>query len=153
MARHNHNDIKDMTKGNSCRRCYSPDFVNTVAKSIVTKLMIEQKYRDPKYSAKRLAEDIGINQRHVSAIMKLRFQRNYAQMVSEMRVHEAMYMLQDEHFINMTMEDIAINTGFSTRQSFYAAFYRMTRQTPLDYRQIHISPANWHGLDEETNEV
>lgn len=153
MARHNRNDTKDMAKSNSCRRGYSPDFVTAVAKSIITKLMIEQKYRDPKYSAKRLAEDIGINQRYVSAIMKLRFQRNYAQMVSEMRVHEAMYMLQDEHFIKMTMEDIAINTGFATRQSFYAAFYRMTRQTPLDYRKTHASSADLNDLDEETNEV
>lgn len=33
------------------------------------------------------------------------------------------------------MEDIALNVGFSNRQSFYSAFYKRTGMTPREFRQ------------------
>ena len=112
----------------------SPEFVEDLARKVIAKLMIEQKYRDPNYSAKQLAADTGVNSRHISAVISLRFQQNYAQLVGEMRIHEAKYMLQDGNFNNMTMEDIATNVGFTTRQSFYATFYKICGITPREYR-------------------
>lgn len=121
----------------SYRSAVTPEFVEKVAQKIILKLMIEQKYRDPKYSAKRLAGDIDVNTRHISAVVNLRFQMNYSGLVSQMRIYEAKYMLQDRNFDNMTVEDIATNVGFSTRQSFYATFYRLCGITPKEYRLAH----------------
>ena len=137
MAKYNITEKKEKAKTLSYRNSVSSDFVEDIARKIVSKLMIEQKYRDPNYSAKRLADDIGVNSRHVSAVINLRFQQNYAQMVGLMRIQEARYMLQDSNFGKMTMEDIAVNVGFTTRQSFYAAFYRLTGMTPKEYRQLY----------------
>ena len=134
MAKYNITEKKEKTKTLSYRNSVTPEFVQDIAKKIITKLMIEQKYRDPNYSAKRLAEEIGVNARQISAVVSMRFQQNYSQMVGEMRIQEARYMLQDSNFKDMTMEDIAINVGFTTRQSFYAAFYRLTGITPREYR-------------------
>lgn len=139
MAKYNLNPKKDKVKTLSYRNSVTPTIVEDIAKNIIMKLAIEQKYRDPKYSAKRLANDIGVNMRHISAVINMRFQQNYAQLVGEMRIHEAKYMLQDSHFANMTMEDIAINVGFTTRQSFYAAFYRQCGMTPREYKLTHRS--------------
>ena len=134
MAKYNLNQKKDKVKTLSYRNSVTPTIVEDIAKNIIMKLAIEQKYRDPKYSAKRLADDIGVNMRHISAVINMRFQQNYAQLVGKMRIYEAKYMLQDSHFDKMTMEDIAINVGFTTRQSFYAAFYRQTGITPREYK-------------------
>ena len=139
MAKYNLNPKKEKVKTLSYRNSVTPNIVEDIARKIIMKLMIEQKYRDPKYSAKRLAGDIGVNMRHISAVINLRFQQNYAQLVGGMRIHEAKYMLQDSHFDNMTMEDIAVNVGFATRQSFYAAFYRQAGTTPREYRMTHRS--------------
>jgi AraC-like DNA-binding protein len=140
MAKYNITEKKEKAKTLSYRNSVTPEFVEEIAKKIVSKLMIEQKYRDPNYSAKRLADDIGVNSRHISAVINLRFQQNYSQMVGEMRIQEAKYMLQDSSFNNMTMEDIAVNTGFSTRQSFYATFYRLSGITPREYRLMYGTP-------------
>jgi len=137
MAKYNITEKKEKTKTLSYRNSVSSNFVEDTAKKIVSKLMIERKYRDPNYSAKLLADDIGVNSRQISAVLNLRFQQNYSQMVSMMRIQEARYMLQDSSFKKMTMEDIAINVGFTTRQSFYAAFYRLTGMTPKEYRQLY----------------
>lgn len=135
MAKYNIKEKKEKTKTLSYRQSVTPDFVEDVARKIIAKLMVEQKYRDPNYSAKQLSKDIGVNQRHISAVVSLRFQLNYSQLVGGMRIQEARYMLQDKSFNKMTMEDIAINVGFTTRQSFYAIFFKLCGTTPKEYRQ------------------
>lgn len=135
MAKYNIKEKKEKTKTLSYRQSVTPDFVEDVARKIIAKLMVEQKYRDPNYSAKQLSKDIGVNQRHISAVVSLRFQLNYSQLVGGMRIQEARYMLQDKNFNKMTMEDIAINVGFTTRQSFYAIFFKLCGTTPKEYRQ------------------
>lgn len=137
MAKYNFTKKKEKTKAFSYRSSVSPKFVEEVAEKIIVKLMIEKKYRDPKYSAKQLADDIEVNSRHISAVISLRFQQNYSELVSRMRIYEAKYMLQDSSFDKMTVEDIAINVGFSTRQSFYASFYKLCGMTPKEYRQVY----------------
>ncbi len=137
MTKYNIIEKKEKVTTLSYRRSVAPSFVEDVARKIIQKLMVEGNYRDPQYSAKRLADDIGINMRQASAVISLRFQQNYSQLVGNMRVHEAKYMLQEREFRDMTMEDIAINVGFSTRQSFYATFFRQCGMTPKEYRIMY----------------
>ena len=131
------------------RNCVAPALVEDVARRMIQLLMVEQKYRDPNYNATSLAKDLDINQRYLSAIISLRFQTNYSQLVGEMRIHEARYMLQSSQFNKMTMMDIAVNCGFGTRQSFYSAFYRHTGITPLDYRRKYNNSHQTLENDEE----
>ena len=149
MAKYNIIEKKDKVTTLSYRRSVAPSFVEDIARKIIMKLMVEGKYRslcDTRFhtdekkaeeTAKRLAEDIGVGARQISAVISLRFQQNYSQLVGNMRVHEAKYMLQEKEFVNMTMEDIAINVGFTTRQSFYATFFRQCGMTPRDYKLKH----------------
>ena len=137
MAKYNITDKKETTSVISYRSSVAHEFVEDIARKMITKLMVEQKYRDPKFSAQRLADELGVNTRHISAIVNIRFQQNYSELVNRMRIYEAKYMLQERGFDNMTVEDIAINVGFATRQSFYAAFYRLCGITPKEYRLAH----------------
>ena len=137
MAKYNITPKKEKKVVSSYRKAVTPEMVEDIAGKIFTRLMIEKKYRDPKYSAKQLASDIGVNMRHISAVINMRFQQNYSELIGMMRIWEAKYMLQDRSFANMTMEDIAINVGFTTRQSFYATFYKLCGITPKEYRQTY----------------
>ena len=137
MAKYNIIGKKEKNSPLSYRSSATPEFVEDIARKIITRLMVEQKYRDPKYSAKHLAEDLGVNMRHISAVVNLRFQQSYSELVNRMRIYEARYMLQERCFDDMNVEDIAINVGFTTRQSFYAAFYKLCGITPKEYRLAH----------------
>ena len=55
-------------------------------------------------------------------------------MVNEFRIKEAMYMLKDRRYLNMTIEEIALAVGFQNRQCFYVAFYKRVGITPREYR-------------------
>ena len=137
MTKYNITPRKEKKIVSAYRSSVSPEMVEDIARQIITKLMIEKKYRDPKYSAKQLAIDLGVNMRHISAVINVRFQQNYSELVGKMRIQEARYMLQDSNFANMKMEDISINVGFTTRQSFYATFFRQCGMTPKEYRIMY----------------
>ena len=119
------------------RSLLSPKVVEELYQQIMEKFVVEKKYRDPEYSAQKLAVELGTNTRYISAVINLRFQDNYSQMVNEFRIKEAMYLLKDRHNEDMTMEEIAKAVGFANRQSFYAAFYRRTGTSPREFRETN----------------
>lgn len=137
MTKYNITEKQEKTKKTSYKNAFTPETVERVARDIINKLMVEQKYRDPNYSAKQLAKDIEVNMRHISAVINLRFQQNYSELVNRMRIYEAKYMLQSRDFDKMTVEDISVNVGFTTRQSFYATFFKLCGITPKEYRLAH----------------
>ncbi|MBQ8968716.1 MAG: AraC family transcriptional regulator [Bacteroidaceae bacterium] len=117
-----------------------PELVEELYEKIQRKLILEKKYRDPDFSARRLAEELGTNTRYVSAVVNLRYQQNYSSLVNDLRIREALYLLIDPRYAEKSIEDIARMVGFSNRQSFYAAFFRVKGLTPREYRQRGIAP-------------
>lgn len=105
----------------------------------MAKFVVEKKYRDPEYNAQKLAEELGTNARYISAVINLRYQDNYSQMVNEFRIKEAMYLLKSPHSSKMTMKDIALSVGFANRQSFYSAFFLRLNQTPCEFRKANMA--------------
>lgn len=133
MAKYNITEKKD--KAPLYRSLFNPDTVEELYEKIMEKFVVEKKYRDPDYSAAKMAEELGTNTRYISAVINMRYQDNYSQMVNEFRIREAMYLLKNAKAKHMTVEDIAVNVGFSNRQSFYGAFYKRTGITPREYKQ------------------
>jgi len=43
--------------------------------------------------------------------------------------------LADKKMADKNIEDISLMVGFANRQSFYAAFYKYTGETPNGYRK------------------
>ena len=117
------------------RLLMSPDRVDQIYEQILHKMTVEKKYRDPDYSAKQMAIELNTNTRYISAVVSLRFQKNYASMVNDYRIQEAMYLLIDPRHQKKTIEEIGQAVGFANRQSFYAAFYRVKGITPNEYRK------------------
>ena len=106
---------------------------------ILTIVVAQKKYRDPEYSAKQLAEDLKTNPRYLSAVINSRFGMNYSSLVNEFRVREAVHMLTDKRYLDMTMEEIGRMSGFANRQSFYAAFFKEKGEAPHQYKKRHSS--------------
>lgn len=114
------------------------ELMDELYEKILQKFVVEKKYRDPDYSAKQLATDLNTNTRYISAVINLRFQQNYSNMVNEHRIREALFLLVDPRHAEKTIEQIGEMVGFSNRQSFYAAFFRFKGVTPKEYREQQI---------------
>lgn len=118
----------------SYRTQVRPEVIDEIYEQILRKMIVEKKYRDPNYTAKKLAEEIQTNTRYISAAVSLRFQMNYAELVAGYRIRDAVSMLQDKRNKNLTMGEVATACGFANRQSFYAAFFHLQGKTPKQYQ-------------------
>lgn len=137
-----YNLVVKKEKAATYRNMVRAEMVDQLYEKILQKLIVEKRYRDPAYSAKRLADDLGTNTRYISAVVSLRFHMNYSCLVNEYRIKDAMYMLIDKRNEEKTMEEISNEVGFANRQSFYAAFYRIHQCSPRQYKLTHQIPSN-----------
>ena len=120
------------------RSLVSPGLMDELEEKINNIIIIQKKFKDKNYSAKQLAEDLNTNTRYISAVVNVRFHVNYTSYVNKFRIQEAMSLLVDRRYQDLNMEDISDMVGFSTRQSFYASFYKINGITPREYRMKHF---------------
>ena len=132
MAKYNLTEKKQKTP--LYRSLLKMETVDEIYQQIMAKFIVEKKYRDCNYSAKKMAEELNTNVRYISAIVNLRYQDNYSQMVNEFRIKEAMYMLKDRRYLNMTVEDIALAVGCITPREYRTSNMEML-QEKLDLKK------------------
>jgi len=137
MAKYNITEKKE--KEAAYRSLVSPKLMDELKERILEIILIQKKYKDKTYSAKKLAEDLGTNTRYISAVVNVRFHMNYTSFVNKYRIDEAMTLLVDKRYQDLNMEDISNMVGFSNRQSFYASFYKINGITPREYKMKHLS--------------
>ncbi len=110
-------------------------------KDRIEDIVIKQKmYRDPDFSAGKLAEMLGVPNYKLSRIMQAEFGMSYADLVLARRVEEAKRLLQDGRYSPYTVDDIGVMVGFKNRQSFFDAFKKYGGMTPETWRKIPLSP-------------
>lgn len=135
MAKYNISERKE--KAAVYRTLVSPALMDELKEKILALVVMQKKYKDKNYSAKRLAEDLGTNTRYVSAVVNVRFHMNYTSFVNKYRIEEAMSILTDKRYQNLRIEEVSDMVGFANRQSFYASFFKFTGITPKEYRLQH----------------
>ncbi len=135
MAKYNITEKKE--KEAAYRSLVSPKLMDEMKEKILNIIVMQKKYKDKNYSAKKLAEDLGTNTRYISAVVNVRFHMNYTSFVNKFRIEEAMTILVDKRYQDLKMEEVSDMVGFSNRQSFYASFYKIMRMTPREYRLKH----------------
>ena len=136
MAKYNITEKKEKEAG--YRTLIGPQIMDELQEKIMKIVVMEKKYRDKDYSAKRLAEDIGTNTPYISAVVNTRFHCNFTSFVNKYRIDDAMSILVDKRYQDLNVEEVGTMVGFSNRQSFYAAFFRFLGITPRDYRMQHL---------------
>lgn len=137
MAKYNITEARE--KEAAYRTLVSPKLMDELKEKILDVILIQKKYKDKDYSAKKLAEDLGTNTRYISAVVNVRFHMNYTSFVNKYRVDDAMALLVDKRYKSLNMEEISDMVGFSNRQSFYAAFYKFLGVTPRAYKMEHFA--------------
>lgn len=133
-----YNIVQKKEKDAAYRTLVSPRLMDELEQRINDIIIVQKKYKDKDYSAKRLAEDLNTNTRYISAVVNVRFHMNYTSYVNKYRIQKAMSLLVDKRYQDLNMEDISDMVGFSNRQSFYASFYKINGITPRDYKLQHL---------------
>ena len=134
-----YNTEKKPEKEATYRSLVSPTLMDELKEKILNVIVMQKKYKDKDYSAKKLAMDLGTNTRYISAVVNVRFHMNYTSFVNKYRIEEAMSILVDKRYQELRIEEVSDMVGFANRQSFYASFYKITGITPKEYKLKHTT--------------
>jgi AraC-like DNA-binding protein len=132
-----YNIVEPKEKEAAYRNLVNPKLMDELKEKILDVIVMQKKYKDKDYSAKKLAEDLGTNTRYISAVVNVRFHMNYTSFINKYRIEEAMSILVDKRYKNLRIEEVSDMVGFANRQSFYASFYKLIGITPKEYRMQH----------------
>jgi AraC-like DNA-binding protein len=133
-----YNIVEKKEKEAKYRNLVGPQVMDELQEKILKIIVMDKKYRDKDYTARRLAADIGTNSRYISAVVNTRFHCNFTSFVNKYRIDDAMSILVDKRYQDLNIEDVGAMVGFANRQSFYSAFFRFLGITPREYRLQHL---------------
>lgn len=91
-------------------------------------------YKDPDFSAKKLAEMLGVPNYKVSRILQREFGQSYSDIILGKRIEEAKKLLRRKNYSQYTVDDVGVMVGFKNRQSFFDAFKKFGECTPQHWR-------------------
>lgn len=76
-----YNIIENKEKEAAYRSLVSPHLMDELKEKILNIILIQKKYKDKNYSAKKLADELDTNTRYISAVVNVRFHMNYISFV------------------------------------------------------------------------
>lgn len=96
--------------------------------------MTEQKpYLNPSFSLPELADQLHESVHGVSQAINDGLGKNFFELIAGYRVEEAKKLLKEQ--MNIKVEEIAEQVGYSSKSSFNTAFKKNTGMTPSEFRQ------------------
>lgn len=96
-------------------------------------------YLDPNLSIYGLAEALNMPRQTLSQAINIGLSKNFFQYINEYRIVEAQTRLLSEQDKHLTILDIALDSGFNSKSSFYKLFKEYCNLTPLQYRKRSIN--------------
>ena len=96
----------------------------------------EKKFCRPELTIKKVAEEIGTNHNYLSAHLNKNLGMNFQAWLNSLRVEEGKQLLLSEP--RMSIEEIAIQVGFTQNYNFSKWFKQLIGMTPFQYRKQNL---------------
>jgi len=99
---------------------------------------IETVFLNPDLTLPVLAELVGCSVNHLSQVINSGFGISYFDYLNQHRVEYARHLLHQQDGRNRSILHIAFAAGFNSHSSFYAAFKKVSGQTPAQFRRSQV---------------
>lgn len=107
--------------------------VHTYQKKLEDLMNQEKLYKDQNLNLEKLAENMGINPRSLSAFLNNNVGKSFYELINYYRVEEVKFLLKAPENNNLTIEAIAQIAGFKSKSTFNAAFKKLNNMTPRQF--------------------
>ncbi|MEP1095865.1 MAG: helix-turn-helix domain-containing protein [Cyclobacteriaceae bacterium] len=99
----------------------------------------EKPYLDTELSLTKLAQYLEISSHQVSQVLNLEMGKNFYDFVNEYRFMEARDRLQQSKYKHLTILAIALDSGFSNKNTFNKVFKKHSGLTPSQFLKKHTT--------------
>ena len=124
------NEVFDITLEEDLEEKFSE-----LAEQIKNHFNSEKPFLQPEFSAADLAIALDVPQHHISYCYRFIFKQGFPKMRSEYRIDYAKKLIENPENDHLSYEGIGLESGFSTRSRFYAAFQEIEGCSPGEYRE------------------
>lgn len=112
----------------------TPSAANELKSMLLAKMEQEQLYLDNELSAGELAEKMELTTHQLSELLNSHVNQSFYDFLNSYRLEEAKRLLTSPD-CNKSITDIAFESGFNNRNSFYRVFKTALGLTPTEYRR------------------
>jgi len=95
----------------------------------------EKSFLDPGLTLADVAQKLNTNTSYLSKAINDLLNKNFSAYINELRIHEAQIMLSDKKFSKLSIEGIALSSGFNSKSAFNTAFKKFTGVTPSFFQK------------------
>lgn len=96
---------------------------------------IQEHYTDSTFSLTTIADEFRLSEKYISRFIKKQTGLNYSTHIEQLRMEHARSLLVTTH---MTVEEIALASGYEHKNTFYKAFKRYFDCVPNDLRSTSV---------------
>ena len=111
----------------------SPEKKVEILCAIRAHLENEQPYLKQKYTLRNLSEDLNITYTYLSYIINREIGMSFNDLINKYRIDYLKALLDKQSLGMFTLEGLAYQVGFSSRSTFYRAFYKITGCLPSEF--------------------
>lgn len=91
-------------------------------------------YTDSTLNREKVAEKLGISAGYVSQIVNTITEDNFANYINQYRVEAVKKMISNSDYENYNLLAMGLESGFTSKATFYKAFKKHTGKTPNEYK-------------------
>ncbi len=105
-----------------------------LAELLERKMTKELLFRQPDINLRNLSEHMGVGTHELSEVLNSFMKTNFYSYINRKRIEYAAMTLISEP--NMAIVDVAINSGYNSKATFYSSFKKIIGSTPSQYRNV-----------------
>jgi AraC-like DNA-binding protein len=95
----------------------------------------EKPFLDQVCNLNFIAQKVAIKPYLISQVLNSYAQKTFNEYLNELKVEEVKKNLQSDRYKMLTIDAIGELSGFRSKATFYTAFKKIYKQTPLQYRK------------------
>jgi AraC-like DNA-binding protein len=104
-----------------------------IEKILLIKLDEEDIYLDASMTLKQLAIDLNVTSENLSMVVNQKFDMGFRDLINTYRINHIKKLLSDNKRSDLTILDLALDSGFNSQASFYRAFKKFEGISPKAY--------------------
>ncbi len=113
----------------------SESTINSIAGQLIS-LMVEDKiHSNPNLTLSEVASRLNSSNQIVSQVLNQHFEISFFEFVNGYRLEAAKSKLKDPLLQHLSVQGIALESGFRSKSTFYDLFKKDTGQTPVQYQK------------------